>query len=56
VAGRVRSFEKSIDIRNQACNLPACCIVLQSTMLPPAPSKVIEILEECVVFVKVRFL
>jgi hypothetical protein len=35
VAGRTRSIKKSSDlIGNQTCDLPACSIVPQTTMLP----------------------
>jgi hypothetical protein len=38
MAGRVRSIEKSIDlIGNRACNVPACSVMIQPTILPHAP-------------------
>jgi hypothetical protein len=38
VAGRVRSIEKSNDfIGIQTCDLPACSIVAQPTILPRVP-------------------
>jgi hypothetical protein len=45
VAGKIRSIEKSSDIGNRTCDLLACSIVPQPTMLSHAPRKVMYQME-----------